>query len=285
MSEFSLVNLGGLTRPVTTFIEKVSDAIGAVWEPRQIRRVAQAKADAAITNAQSEIKITELQQRAAARFVEEETRRQLNMESIAAKALDHIDPNAQAENMEDDWIRNFFDKCRNFSDEQMQTLWSHILAGEANSPGSFSRKTVNVLADFDKDSAEMFVTLLRFSWMINEKLEPLVFDVSNKIYESNGLTLEMLVHLESLGLMQIAPIGFRETGLPRTLDVTYHDRLVSITFPESSDCELSTGIVLLTPAGKQIAGIVSSEPVEGFFEFVYDMWVEESLVSPRLEMH
>ena len=285
MSEFSLVNLGGLTQPATTFIEKVSNAIGAVWEPRQIRRVAQAKADAAITHAQSEIEITELQQRAAARFVEEETMRQLNMESIAAKALDHIGPNAQAENMEDDWIRNFFDKCRNISDEQMQILWTRILAGEANSPGSFSRKAVNVLADFDKDSAEMFVKLLKFAWMINGQRTPLVFDVSNDLYRSNGLTLEVLVHLESLGLMQIAPIGFEKTNLPRALDVTYYGRLASINFPESSNNNLSTGIVLLTPAGYQIAAIVSSTPVEGFFEFVYDKWAGESLVSPRQEMH
>ena len=280
-----MVNLGGLTQPATTFIEKVSNAIGAIWEPRQIRRVAQAKADAAITHAQGEIEISELQHRAAARFVEEETTRQLNMESIAAKALNQIGPSAQAENMEDDWIRNFFDKCRSFSDEQMQALWTRILAGEANAPGSFSRKTVNVLADFDKDSADMFVKLLRFAWMINGQRTPLVFDLNYDLYKSNRLTLEVLVHLESLGLMQIAPIGFQRTNLPRTLDVTYYGRLASITFPELSDNNLSTGIVFLTPAGYQIAGIVSSIPVEGFFEFVYNRWVGESLVSPQQEMH
>ena len=131
----------------------------------------------------------------------------------------------------------------------------------------------------------MFVKLLRFAWMINGQRTPLVFDVSNDLYRSNGLTLEVLVHLESLGLMQIAPIGFEKTNLPRTLDVTYYGRLASINFPESSNNNLSTGIVLLTPAGYQIAAIVSSTPVEGFFEFVYDKWAGESLVSPRQEMH
>ena len=105
--------------------------------PARFRRVAQAKADAAITQAQTEIEIAEIQRRAAARFVEEETRRQTNMENIVAKAISQIGPNAHAENMDDDWIENFFDKCRNFSDEQMQTIWSRILAGEANAPGSF----------------------------------------------------------------------------------------------------------------------------------------------------
>ena len=47
MAEFSLINLSGLSKPATVLIEKISNAVGMVWEPRQIRRVAQAKADAA----------------------------------------------------------------------------------------------------------------------------------------------------------------------------------------------------------------------------------------------
>jgi hypothetical protein len=42
---------------------------------------------------------------------------------------------ATPEKLEDDWITNFFDKCRLISDEEMQTLWSKVLAGEANAPG------------------------------------------------------------------------------------------------------------------------------------------------------
>ena len=281
MSGFSLINLSGLTRPATVFVEKVSGAIGALWEPRQIRRVAQAKADVAITQAQTEIEVTEIQRRAAARFVEEETRRQTNMENIVAKAIDQIGPNAQAENMDDDWIGNFFDKCRNFSDEQMQTIWSRILAGEANAPGSFSRKTVNVLVDLDKDSAEMFVKLCRFGCMIGGSLEPLVFDTRSNIYESNGLTFGVLGHLESLGLVQLAPTGFQSTDLPKTLDVTYHGRQESIALPQSSENTLPIGIAVYTLAGRQLASIVSSNPVPGFYEFVYDTWAEQSLVPPR----
>ena len=34
--------------------------------------------------------------------------------------------------MEEDWIANFFDKCRIVSDSEMQSLWARVLAGEAN---------------------------------------------------------------------------------------------------------------------------------------------------------
>ena len=45
----SLINLGDLTKPADTLIKKVSNAVGILYEPRQTRRVAKAKADAALT--------------------------------------------------------------------------------------------------------------------------------------------------------------------------------------------------------------------------------------------
>ncbi len=144
MPDYSLINTGELTKPATVLIEKISNAVGVLWEPNQIRRVAQAKADAAMTLAKSDIEIDEVQRRVAHRFVEEETRKQLNMESIVGKAIGDVDPNAPTEDVQDDWIANFFDKCRSVSDDDMQRLWSRILSGEANTPGSFSRKTVNL---------------------------------------------------------------------------------------------------------------------------------------------
>ncbi len=49
------------------------------------------------------------------------------------------------------------------SDEQMQALWAKILAGEANGPGRFSKKTVNIVASLDKSDAEAFTTLCGFA--------------------------------------------------------------------------------------------------------------------------
>jgi hypothetical protein len=37
----SLINLGEISKPATVLIEKIADAIGGVFKPYQIRRVAQ----------------------------------------------------------------------------------------------------------------------------------------------------------------------------------------------------------------------------------------------------
>jgi len=41
----SLINLGDLSKPATVLIEKISAAVGALYEPRHIKRVAQAEAE------------------------------------------------------------------------------------------------------------------------------------------------------------------------------------------------------------------------------------------------
>jgi Protein of unknown function (DUF2806) len=45
-----------------------------------------------------------------------------------------LNEGAKPENLEKDWISNFFDKSKQTSDEAMRKLWSSILASEANNP-------------------------------------------------------------------------------------------------------------------------------------------------------
>ena len=118
----SLIDLGNLSKPATILVKKASKAVGGLFAPRQIRRVAKAKADAALIEAESRIQITDLERRAVRRFIKEEAQHQRNMESITAKALPQLDAAAKPDSMNDDWITNFFDKCRIVSDDDMQIL-------------------------------------------------------------------------------------------------------------------------------------------------------------------
>ena len=141
---YALINLGELAKPATVLIEKISEAIGGIFRPWQIRRVAQAEAEAEKIGAVAQIEISEIQERALRRFFVEEANKQANMESITRKALEDVKEDARPKEVENDWITNFFDKCRLVSDEEMQVLWGKILAGQANKPGSFSTRTVNL---------------------------------------------------------------------------------------------------------------------------------------------
>ena len=271
-----MVEGGGLTRPATVLIEKISDAVGGIAKPHQIVRVAKAEAKADRIRTESEIEIADLRFRAANRFVEEETRKQQNMESIVRKALPGLTDDAEPEKMEDDWITNFFEKSRIVSDEEMQELWSRVLAGEANNSGSFSRKTINILHDMDGRAVDLFRAVCGFSWNIaGRDAQVLVYygsDESREIYHAGGINLPSLMDMQALGLLSLELPGVKRTSLPPTFIASYFGSSIELTLPPSSAMQLSIGDVYLTASGRQLASICSAEPVDGFFEFVRARW-------------
>lgn len=267
-----LAPLGDLSKPVDTLIEKISDAIGGIFKPYQIRRVARAEADADMIRAVTQIEITELQGRALHRFILEEARKQDNIESITSKALPGVSVQAKPQNVEDDWIVNFFDKCRLISDEEMQTLWARVLAGEANAPGQFSKRTVDLLASLDKTDAEAFTKLCSFGFFIGDVV-PLVYDVEAAIYRDHGINFSVLTHLDSIGLVRFdALAGFVRRGFAQKGFTHYYGQQVWIEFQQPASNELNQGYVLLTKAGQQLAPICGSVAVDGFVEYVREKW-------------
>ena len=285
MPGFSLVDLGGLSKPANTLVNKIANAFGRHFDPSQRIRIAEAEAQAdrilRVSATETDIEVTELRRRAAARFANEEMTKQLNMEGITQKAIPHINDDSNPEEMENDWIVNFFEKSRTVSDEEMQELWARILAGEANNSSSFSRKTVNLVADLDKRDAEIFRNLCGFVWHIGD-LTPLVLDVQHEIYNQNGINFGSIVQLEALGLIRDGgPIGFQRINLPKTFPLYYYGKQLDLTMPNESDNKLSIGKALLTQAGREMAPICGAKPVAGFFEYVHDRWASEGLVAAR----
>lgn len=281
MTDNPLAKLGDLTKPATILIEKISDAVGGIFKPYQMVRVAKAESEASRIQAESQIQITDLHRRAMHRFLEEEAKKQSNIEAITQNALPLLEDESSPQNVTDDWITNFFDKSRIVSDGDMQKLWSRVLAGEANVPGAFAKRTVNLLADLDKIDAELFTSLCGFCWQIGN-IVPLVLDVENELYNRSNINFNSLAHLESLGLIQFGVLaGFKRLKFPKITTVFYYGKPTNLTFPFEKDNELQIGTVLLTRAGQQLAPVCGSTAVEGFYEFIYDRWASESLVPKR----
>lgn len=274
----AIIHLGDLTKPATVLIEKISAAIGGLYKPYQIRRVAKAESDAEIMRAQAQIEITDLQRRAIARFIAEEGKKQDNIERITEKAVPLLKETAAPQNMENDWITNYFDKCRIISDEEMQILWAKVLAGEANTPGVFSKRTVNLLGSLDKSDAQLFTTLCGYIWLMGVNV-PLIFDDESQIYNNHGIYFSILTHLDDIGLISLNSVmGFRRTEFKKRTLVQYYDNLIAIEFNKQEKNELDIGMVILTSSGEQLSRICDSKPVEGFLEYVLEKWAKSGLI-------
>ena len=275
------LDLGNLAEPAKVLIAKISGAVGGIFKPWQMIRVAKAEAEIDRIRADSEIEITDLHRRAARRWLEEEAKKQANIEGITEKALPLLEEGSAPQDVSDDWITNFFDKSRTVSDEEMQQLWSRVLAGEANAPGGFSRKTVNIMGDLNKCDAELFTNLLGFVWIFGEVRAPLVFDAQEDIYRERGITFASLSHLQSLGLIRLDMTGVGLTVNSKKLDARYFDEKVQITLPKDKSNSLDVGTVMLTRAGYELSQVCNPEPVDGFFDFAYKKWSSRSLVPKQ----
>ena len=282
MSDNPLANVGDLGKPFDTLVKKIAKGVGTLYEPRRIRNVAEAEAEASKIKAESEIEITDLHRRAEQRRIEEEAKHQKNMEDITAKAAPHLNKDANPDAIEDDWIANFFDKCRIVSDGEMQSLWSRVLAGEANTPGTYSKRTVNFVSELDKSDANLFTKLCGFGWVIRNVV-PLVFDVQADIYNRHGINFNTLSHLDTIGLIQFEGLaGFRHLELPKRFAMYYYRKPLSLEMAEDANNELKTGNVLLTKIGQELAQICGSKPIEDFYEYVKEQWKQ---YLPTVEKH
>jgi len=285
-SFFSLGNLGDLTKPATVLIEKIFDVLGGYFRPRQIRRLAKAEAEAEIIKAQTGIEVADIQRRALNRWVAEETKKQDNIERITQKAIPQLEESSNPQNIEDDWIVNFFDKCRIISDDEMQSLWARVLAGEANSPGTYSKRTVNFLSYLDKKDANLFTTLCGFGWFISlgsrfGDVVPLIFNIHHKIYNDKGINFDQLQHLDTLGLVTFNNMAtLQYTEIPKWIIVFYYGTPLNIEF--NKDTNFPIGTIQLTQIGQQLAPICGSEPVESFLEYVVEQWRQQGLILSSL---
>ena len=272
----SIINLGELAKPATVLIERVSDAVGGIFKPSQIKRVANAEAAAALIHAMAEINITDLHQRAIHRFFNEEGKKQENIESITAKAIPHLDEKSQPEKLDDDWITNFFDKCRIVSDQEMQTLWSRILAGESNSPGAYSKRTINFIESLGKKDAILFSKLCNLIWKIKDEDIPLVYDDTHSIYNDVGITFATLTHLDNIGLVKFnGPLSFNITKQPKHMTVHYFNESYLIELNKDLDNTVGVGSVLLTQIGGELATICETKSRPEFVDFVLNRWMRK----------
>lgn len=278
----SLINLGDLSKPATVLIEKVSSAVGLVYEPYHIKRVARAEAEADKIRALAKIELTDLDQRAIERLIHQEARKQNNIEQITAQAATELPSDAKVESLSEDWVAHFFKQCDTVSDKEMQSLWARLLSGEAAKPGTFSKRTVDFVSSIDKKDAQLFSTFCQFLWLF-EDLVPLVYETENEIYTKEGMTFSALKHLDSIGLISFeSTSGYVLKGYGKRATFYYYGRPVSLEFLKDDSNQLKTGKVLLTSVGKELAPICGSCRNEAFYEYVIEQWFKENLVPSSL---
>ncbi len=279
----SIFHFGDLTKPMNTLIEKCSNAIVGVARPSQIIRVAEAQAKAKQIKAISDIETRGIQRRMIMRLIGEETIKQGNMESVLEKALPLLTEEAKPENINNDWITYFFDKAKLTSDSQVQDFWAKLLAGEANTPGSFSKRTILTISYLAMEDAFLFNALCRFIVKINEHYVPMVRFVNAEIYKNNGINSGLLFNLDSLGFIRFDAFNGFRLNMPENIKVSYFNKSAEIKFFDDTKIKglnvrgLNVGQVILTGIGVELYKLCNPSPVEGLIDYIREEWRREGM--------
>lgn len=286
MTGTSLIDLGKLAKPATTLIEKVSDAVGGLARPWQTERVAKAESKAAVIKAQAEIVITDLQRRALTRLANEEAQKQQNMESIAYKAIDYLTDNSTPEKIDPDWITYTFERCRNVSNIEIQTIWAKILANEANEPGTVTKTTIDSLSKIDNKIASIFEKLTSSIFTITdeENKEPAIVNYrGHQYFDKNFLKFDDFQLLAEVGLLTISTSSLGHSYCIKANSqnpiVFYGDTKIEITLKENTT--ITTGNMILTAAGTNLFEALGGRTDSELLQAVIECWTKFGY-SPKI---
>ncbi|HHK4129852.1 TPA: DUF2806 domain-containing protein [Enterobacter roggenkampii] len=262
------LSLSGLSKPGAKLIEKISDAIGVLYEPTKIRKLAKAEADANRTKLISKLELDGIEKRAVERFLKKESKRQGNVESISIQAAMNLNENDKISDINEDWVDAFFKECEDINDKEMQTLWARILSEEAKSKGSFSKRTLKLLSTLSKEEANLITYFGKFVWQAST-LTPILLSDNNGV--TDGISFTQLSTLDSLGVIQQG-FGYNLTFGVKKGIIYYYGIPVSVEFSNDNKSEwtFSTGTALLTPIGSELMKICGSTPDMDYFNKVFN---------------
>ncbi|MXY22027.1 MAG: DUF2806 domain-containing protein [Dehalococcoidia bacterium] len=218
-----------------------------------------------------------IKQRAGLRVLRETVREQRNIEDVVMEAIAVLSESSRPEDIDDDWCANFLGHARKVADPGVRILWSRLLAGEADNPGSFSKKTVNILADMDKSTAVSFTMLCKFVCRVDgmRKLF-LVPNYQQPIFGSGGLDFYTLTALQALGLIEISAVGgFSHVSNSRYTTIEYFGSSMIL----ESAGEVPVGQVSFTPFGSQLATLVQPQITPGFFDHLAVFYKQQTDIS------
>src|SRR5713101_8282187 len=118
-TKVAVVDLKGISKPLTKLIESVSKAVGRLYNPADTILQAHADAKASLIRAKGKEAEKKLVARASVRHAFIESRRQKNIDAIVANAARELPPSVSTTAVDEDWLANFFEYSKDIANEQL----------------------------------------------------------------------------------------------------------------------------------------------------------------------
>ena len=292
-----------MVEPATKLIGAVQSAIGKAYEPRHIRRLADAKAyeisaigqamreasDIPITYKKGDIELDTTDfdlfvKRTQSRLAYQELTKQYNIESVVNQSYQMLEgaPLVTNEPINQGWLLRFINSVQDISDSELQELWAKILSGEVKQPKSFSLRTLDTLSNVSAIEAKLFEELCHYIIVSGEKC---ILPRYDSLRDSYRISYDDILKLDECGLINsISTIKLNiPVGTERKV-ITQSNRIVVVASAENSEQRLSINGYPLTAVGREIYNLFNYE-VEDTYILAFAKAIKETSKSIKISAY
>lgn len=158
--------------------------------------------------------------------------------------------------IDDDWICAWREYAGRVSSSELQELWGKVLAGEFQSPGTYSFRALEFIKSISRAEAEMISKAARF--VIGDR----ILRNKGEFLEKEGVTFSTLLRLQEIGVLS----GVESSGLKTTWGSVETERYVrplvsnrKVLIIEHDDInnKLVSEVYKLTSVGRQVLELAS----------------------------
>ena len=287
------VAAGGKADVLTLLAEGQAGALPVIVEAQKNARLQLADVGGSV---EAELTIADgLEQRV--RFQEE--KRQRNIVAILDQAARELaTDDVEKHEPDHDWTARFFNEAQDVSSEEIQVLWSRVLAGEVERPGSTSVRTLAILRNLDSSSASLFRKLCSISMSITEedkcvdmRIPSIGGNAAHNALQKYGLGFNSLNVLNEHGLI-IADynswfdykfcIGFYHASAPKQIlriPFCFQNRfwILESLSQRKPDQEFKLSGVALTKSGQELSRVVDLAPMQEYMQDIVAFFAKQGL--------
>jgi hypothetical protein len=211
------------------------------------------------------------------------TRKVNNFLTVAEKASTYVDPSKEFSIRDDnDVFWGLLEHSKTVSNEEVQEIIAKIIAGEYNTPGTYSMSTLQILKSLGKKDLEKLTFFASFYLNGHGFLRDF-FNIKEKttaLRSSLGINYADFLELQNLGLIQsggyVISVSLKKDSL---FKIEYCDE--SLIFKVTKDLERWSfpECYALTSAGREIVQHLKIAKNEQFKEYLREFFKEKGFES------
>ena len=287
MPEIDFIKLKG--KPFDKLIGVISQGIGILYKPRVIRDegdskgyeheiIKQAKSKA-LAEGKNEEAATYLRIQERILFIEVE--RQNSIDNVAEIAADQLknEKEISDEPVDKDWSKKFFTIVQDISDEEMQTIWGRILAGETKLPNSYSFRTLEFLKNFSKTEAKVFNKFADIR--IKSSEENFIYNPKDDFLEKEfGISFSDKLLMVELGLLvskDSLKFSLKATANDKQINALYYGKKAILLYRAKNVPKQVIEVLVFTKIGFELSKLIPQKFNLNYTELICSKFKHESV--------